>query len=91
MISGFGLVLAVQDGVEGERLDARDFDRCEHHPRGITLSIYVVSQHFGLDASNSAFYVAAWDEDPADAIRDRLQRVVSTAQELIDVVEVAQE
>ncbi len=48
---------------------------------------YVVSQHFGLDASNSAFYVAAWDGDPAETIQNRLQRIVDTAQEIIEAVE----
>ncbi|WP_438266727.1 DUF955 domain-containing protein [Haloarchaeobius amylolyticus] len=49
--------------------------------------VYVVSQYFGLDASNSALYVAAWDGDPAEAIRERLQRIVKTAKEVIGAVE----
>nr|WP_245707852.1 DUF955 domain-containing protein [Haloarchaeobius iranensis] len=51
---------------------------------------YVVSQYFGLDASNSAFYVAAWDGDPAETIQKRLQRIVDTAQEIIEAIELTQ-
>ncbi|WP_435362325.1 DUF955 domain-containing protein [Haloarchaeobius sp. DFWS5] len=64
-------------------------DRGERAKREVEAesTAYVVSQYFGLDASNSALYVAAWDGEPADAIRDRLQRIVATAQEIIDAVE----
>ncbi|WP_256301541.1 ImmA/IrrE family metallo-endopeptidase [Haloarchaeobius salinus] len=51
---------------------------------------YVVSQYFGLDASNRAFYVAAWNGDPAETIQERLQRIVDTAQEIIDAVKMTQ-
>jgi len=51
---------------------------------------YVVSQYLGLDASNSVFYVAAWDGDPAETIQDRLQRIVDTARAIIAAVETTQ-
>jgi hypothetical protein len=47
---------------------------------------YVVSRYFGLDASRSAFYVAAWDGDPANAIRERLHRITNVAQDIIEAV-----
>ncbi|QUJ74920.1 ArdC-like ssDNA-binding domain-containing protein [Haloarcula marismortui] len=48
---------------------------------------YVVSRHFGLDPENSAFYLAAWDGDAPETLRDRLDRISKTAADLIDAVE----
>jgi len=48
---------------------------------------YIVSRHFGLDADNSAFYLAAWDEAAPDTVRDRLDRISRTASEIIEAVE----
>ncbi|MBV0926409.1 DUF955 domain-containing protein [Halomicroarcula limicola] len=48
---------------------------------------YIVSRHFGLDPDNSAFYLAAWDEDAPATVRDRLDRISSTAAELIGAIE----
>nr|WP_267644090.1 DUF955 domain-containing protein [Haloarchaeobius amylolyticus] len=64
-------------------------DRTEQEKREVEAesTAYVVSQYFGLDASNSALYVAAWDGDPADAIRERLQRIVGTAREIIEAID----
>jgi len=39
-----------------------------------------------LDTSGSAFYLAAWHGDEPETILDRLERISSTAQEIIDVV-----
>jgi len=50
---------------------------------------YIVGRYFGLDTSGSAFYLAAWDGDDSEAILDRLDRISSTAQEVIDVVDEA--
>ncbi|WP_435320293.1 hypothetical protein [Haloarchaeobius sp. TZWSO28] len=63
-------------------------DRVEQKKRGVEAEsvAYVVAQYFGLDASNSAFYVAAWEGDPAETIRDRLPRIVGTAEDLIEIV-----
>ena len=48
---------------------------------------YVVGRYFGLDTSRSAFYLAAWESDDPEIVRDRLDRISSTAEELIDVLE----
>ena len=48
---------------------------------------YVVGGYCGLDTSESAFYLAAWESDDPEIVRDRLDRISSTAEELIDVVE----
>lgn len=48
---------------------------------------YVVAQYFGLDASNSAFYIARWADQDADAIRERLTRISRTSKQLIETIE----
>lgn len=45
---------------------------------------YVVGRHFGLDTSGSAFYLAAWSTDDPGAVRDRLERISRTAEEIIE-------
>jgi hypothetical protein len=47
---------------------------------------YIVGRYFDLDTSGSAFYLAAWQDDDPDVIQDRLSRISSTAQEIIDTV-----
>lgn len=48
---------------------------------------YVVCRHFGLDTTvRSSAYIALWDGD-AKALRSSLERIASTARELIDDVE----
>ncbi len=48
---------------------------------------YIVGRYFGLDTSGSAFYLAAWESEESAAILDRLERISSTAAEIIDVVD----
>ncbi|MDS0478334.1 ArdC-like ssDNA-binding domain-containing protein [Natrinema sp. 1APR25-10V2] len=48
---------------------------------------YIVGRYFGLDTSGSAFYLAAWECEESEAILDRLERISSTAAEIIDVVD----
>ncbi|NHX36783.1 MULTISPECIES: ImmA/IrrE family metallo-endopeptidase [Halolamina] len=48
---------------------------------------YVVGRYCGLDTSGSAFYLAAWESDDPEVVRDRLGRISRTAEELIDVLE----
>ena len=48
---------------------------------------YIVGRHYGLDTSNSSFYLAAWAGDDPEAIRERLSRISRTAEQLIDVVD----
>ena len=48
---------------------------------------YIVGRYFELDTSGSAFYLAAWQDDDADAIQERLGRIGATAEELIETVD----
>ncbi|WP_459190929.1 ArdC-like ssDNA-binding domain-containing protein [Halosimplex sp. J119] len=48
---------------------------------------YIVGRYFDLDTSGSAFYLAAWQDDDVDAIQNRLGRIGSTAEELIEIVD----
>jgi hypothetical protein len=48
---------------------------------------YVVGRYFGLDTSNSAFYLAAWERDEPDAVRDRLTRISEVSAEFIETLE----
>ena len=45
---------------------------------------YIVGRYFDLDTSGSAFYLAAWENEDAAVIQERLGRISSTAQEIID-------
>ncbi|KTG10552.1 hypothetical protein AUR64_07710 [Haloprofundus marisrubri] len=45
---------------------------------------YIVGQHFNLDMSRSALYLAAWEGDDPEAVADRLHRISDTAGEFID-------
>jgi hypothetical protein len=47
---------------------------------------YVVGRHFGLDTSNSAFYLAAWQEDESELIQERLSRISTVSAELIAAI-----
>ncbi|MFC7130591.1 ArdC-like ssDNA-binding domain-containing protein [Haloferax chudinovii] len=47
---------------------------------------YVVGRHFGLDMGGSAFYLATWERDDADVIRERLKRISRTSQTLIEYI-----
>ena len=48
---------------------------------------YVVGRYCGLDTSGSAFYLAAWESDDPEVVRERLGRISRTAEELIEVLE----
>jgi hypothetical protein len=48
---------------------------------------YVVGRYFGLDTSNSSFYLAAWEEEATDALHERLFRISTTAEDLIDTID----
>lgn len=48
---------------------------------------YVVGRYFGLDTSNSAFYLAAWRGEGSEVIQDRLERISAVAEEIITVVD----
>lgn len=52
---------------------------------------YVVARHYGLDAENSRFYLAAWANQDDEDIRERLDRIQSTASRLIESLDDALE
>ena len=48
--------------------------------------MYVVGRYCGLDTSGSAFYLAAWESDDPEIVHERLGRISTTAEEIIDVI-----
>jgi hypothetical protein len=48
---------------------------------------YVVGRYCGLDTSGSAFYLAVWESDDPEVVRERLGRISTSAQEVIDTLE----
>jgi len=66
---------------------------CEDEPERASREVeaeavaYIVSRHFGLNADNAAFYLAAWDEEAAETVRDRLDRISRTASNLVTQIE----
>ena len=48
---------------------------------------YVVGRYYGLDTSGSAFYLAAWESDDPEVVRERLGRISTTAEEVIDALD----
>jgi len=63
-------------------------DKAERSKREVEAEsvAYIVGRFFGLDTSGSAFYLAVWQDDDPEVIQDRLGRISSTAQEIIDIV-----
>jgi hypothetical protein len=47
---------------------------------------YIVGRYCGLDTSGSAFYLASWESDDAEVIRERLGRISRTAEEVIEIL-----
>ncbi|MFC7138494.1 ImmA/IrrE family metallo-endopeptidase [Halosimplex aquaticum] len=70
-------------------LHSGELDASERAKREIEAEAvaYIVGRHCGLDMSGSTFYLAAWDAESADAIRNRLQRISQTAADLIGFLE----
>ncbi|QPV61581.1 DUF955 domain-containing protein [Halosimplex litoreum] len=70
-------------------LHSGELDEAERAKREVEAEAvaYIVGRHCGLDMSGSALYLAAWDTECADAIRDRLQRISRTAADLIGFLE----
>ncbi|MCZ6654479.1 MAG: ArdC-like ssDNA-binding domain-containing protein [Planctomycetota bacterium] len=68
----------------------------QNRPDGLTRTVaeleaesvaYVVASHFGLDVEvRASRYIALWDGD-AKALRESLERIASTARDIIDDVE----
>ena len=51
---------------------------------------YVVGRYLGLDTRGSAFYLAAWHVDDTETLQDRLDRISSTAEPIVDAVDESQ-
>jgi hypothetical protein len=47
---------------------------------------YIAGRRFGLDTDASSCYLAAWDGDAAETVKDRLQRISTTAQRIVEAV-----
>jgi hypothetical protein len=47
---------------------------------------YIVGRYCGLDTSGSTFYLASWESDDAEVIRERLGRISRTAEEVIEIL-----
>ena len=64
-------------------------EETEHSKRELEAEAvgYIVGRYFGLDTSGSAFYLAAWEGDKPEVILDRLERISSTAAEIIDAAQ----
>ncbi|WP_415383348.1 DUF955 domain-containing protein [Halosimplex sp. TS25] len=58
--------------------------KCEVEAEAVA---YVVGRYFGLDMSGSVFYLAAWESDNPDVVRERLGRVSTTAEKIIEVLD----
>jgi antirestriction protein ArdC len=71
-------------------MDVADADEQAKREVEAEAVAYAVGRHFGLDVSNSAFYLASWSDEPADSLRERLDRISTTAQKLIDTIEANQ-
>jgi hypothetical protein len=48
---------------------------------------FIVAEHFGLDSSGSAFYLASWADDTQKEITDRLDRIKQAARNIIEAIE----
>jgi hypothetical protein len=48
----------------------------------------IVGRHFGLDTSGSTWYLSAWAHDEDVSVADRCEQIATTAQELIELIEV---
>ncbi|WP_148412911.1 ImmA/IrrE family metallo-endopeptidase [Haloferax sp. KTX1] len=47
---------------------------------------YLVGRQFGLDVSNSAFYLAAWADEEAESVLERLNRIRSVTASILGAV-----
>lgn len=44
---------------------------------------YIVGRYFALDMFNAAFYIAAWQDDTANVLSERIDRISTTSNTLI--------
>jgi hypothetical protein len=52
----------------------------------LSSSASILEQYCGPDTSGSAFYLATWESDDPEIVRDRLDRISSTPAEHIGVL-----
>ena len=48
---------------------------------------YIVGRYCGLDIGGSAFYLAAWESDDPEVVRERLGRISTTAEKIVETLE----
>ncbi|MDZ7701641.1 MAG: ArdC-like ssDNA-binding domain-containing protein [Halobacteriales archaeon] len=70
-------------------LHVDDFEVDERAKREVEAEAvaYIIGRHFGLDTSNSAFYLAAWQGEEADTIQERIERISSTAEYFVEILD----
>ena len=49
---------------------------------------YVVGRYLGLDVGGSAFYLAAWSEEAAAQVEERLGRISTMAKTIIEAIDI---
>ncbi|WP_232700845.1 ImmA/IrrE family metallo-endopeptidase [Halobacterium wangiae] len=65
-----------------------DIDETERSKREVEAEAvaHVVGRYYNLDTSGSAFYLAAWEPDNPEIVRERLERITRTATRIIDAL-----
>lgn len=61
-------------------MDETERAKREQEPEAVA---YVVGPRFDLDMHGSAFYLAAWQPNDPETLRDRLARVSRTAETIV--------
>jgi hypothetical protein len=67
--------------------ERRDGDRRDSREVEAEAVAYVVCQHYGLDASGSSLYLAAWSADAPSVLEERLTRIRNTSKRLIEAID----
>jgi len=55
--------------------------------REVEAIAYVVGRYCGLNTTGSVFYLAAWESDDPEVVRDRLGRISRTTKAICSVLE----
>ena len=89
--------ITVSDGGEAKQLQAtfdppglnldinEDTERSKREVEAEAVA-YVAGWYCGLDISRAAFYLATWESDDHEVVRERLGRISRPAQEIIEVL-----
>lgn len=62
-------------------------DDTERLKREVEAIAYVVGRYCGLNTTGSVFYLAAWESDDPEVVRDRLGRISRTTKAICSVLE----